>query len=174
MNVHLSNPQQPNATQAEQPLDEAQRRAAEIAAAVDDIYDGPTYYKDPTTPPAIGPTPPVPQPGRPAMSSKATDDSVRMISAGFLTLCAGGATAAVLHFSGEADPTVIGLMAAVPAGLAIPIVALSRLVKRTKEAAEAAPPVHHHHYNGTVNQDQRSINSKTSGFVANTRNQLPR
>jgi hypothetical protein len=102
------------------------------------------------------------------MSEKATDDSVRMISAGFLTLCAGGAVSGVLYFSGQADPTVIAIMAAVPAGVAVPILALSRLVKRVKEAA---PDVHNHHYQGPVYQDQRNVHSSTRGVWAKTNNQ---
>jgi hypothetical protein len=107
------------------------------------------------------------------MSQKATDDSVRMLSGGFLILCAGTATAAVLHYSGQADPTVVGCIAAAPAALAIPILALSRLVKRTKEVVEAAPPVINTTYNGTVNVDARTVNSTTRGICATTRNQLP-
>lgn len=169
---------QPHATTAGQPTPDDAARAfltqiEEALAAAQPDQPTPTAFRDPRPVPAYGPTPPVPQPGRPPMSSKATDDSVRMISAGFLTLCAGGATAAVLHFSSEADPTVIGLMAAVPAGIAIPILALSSLAKRAKQAAEAAPPVIHQHYSGTVHQDARTVNSSSRGVWATTRNQLP-
>ncbi|GGU62630.1 hypothetical protein [Streptomyces lavendofoliae] len=133
-----------------------------------------TSFRDDTPLPATGPTPPVPQPGRPPMSSKATDDSVRMISAGFLTLCAGGAASGVLHFSSHADPTTLALIAAAPIGIAVPILALTRLLRGAKEAAAALPAEHHHHYTGTVIQDQRSINTQTRGVWASTRNQLPR
>ena len=168
------NKEQPHATQAGQPtLDHDQIWNAYDRAILEGrLYTIPTRYKDDTETPRIGPTPPVPPPGRPPMSSKATDDSVRMIAAGFLTLCAGTATAAVLHFSSNADPTVIGAMAAVPAGLAIPVLALSRLVKRVKDTVEAAPPVIHNHYEGTVHQDHRTVNSTTRGLLASTRNQL--
>lgn len=170
MNSSLTNPTQPTAAEPGQPA--LDNQADQLIAAVNEALAVPTRYRDETPLPAVGTTPPVTQPGRPPMSSKATDDSVRMISAGFLTLCAGGATAAVLHFSGEADPTVIGLMAAVPVGLAVPVLALSRLVKRAKEAV---PDTHHHHYDGAViHQDQRSVNSQTRGLWANTRNELPR
>lgn len=161
-------PTAPAAGQATNPLTDAV-----IQAAVRDAIHQ-TSYRDTAPIPAVGATPPVPQPGRPPMSEKATDDSVRMISAGFLTLCAGTATAGVLHFSSDADPTVIALMAAVPAGLAVPILALSRLVKRVKETVEAAPAEIHQHYNGTVIQDHRSLNTTTRGIVASTRNQTPR
>ncbi|QKW31532.1 hypothetical protein HUT11_35700 (plasmid) [Streptomyces seoulensis] len=145
-----------------------------LAQATRTDNPAPTAFRDPTPIPTIGPTPPVPQPGRPPMSSKATDDSVRMLSAGFLTLCGGGAISSILWASGHADPTTIGVMAAAPAGLAIPILALSRLVKRAKNVVAAAPPVVHNHYDGIVHVDARTVNSQTRGVWASTRNQLPR
>lgn len=143
---------------------------AVIEAAVRDTIRQ-TRFRDDTPVPAIGTAPPVAQPGRPPMSQKATDDSVRMISAGFLTLCAGGAVSGVLYFSGQADPVVIGMMGAVPVGVAVPIFALSRLVKRAKQAM---PDVHNHHYNGDVVQDYSTVNTTTRGVWAHTRNQLPK
>ncbi|MFJ9662855.1 hypothetical protein ACIRPR_33510 [Streptomyces griseoflavus] len=136
-------------------MDTTDARAQQLIAAVNEALETPTAYRDDTPLPVVGDTPPVAQPGRPPMSQKATDDSVRMISAGFLTLCAGGAVSGVLYFSGQADPTVIGLMAATPVGIAVPILALSSLVKRAKNAA---PDVHHHHYAGHV--DQRTVNAR--------------
>lgn len=164
----LPDPQQPAAETAGQPTGGSLSDAVIQAAVRDTIRQ--TSFRDETPVPAIGNALPVPQPGRPPMSEKATDDSVRMIAAGFLTLCAGGAVSGVLYFSGQADPTVIGMMAAVPAGLAVPILALSRLVKRVKETTTET----HHHYNGTVVQDQSQINTTTRGLWAHTRNQLPK
>jgi hypothetical protein len=140
-------------------MDTTDARAQQLITAVNEALEAPTAYRDDTPLPAIGDTPPVAQPGRPPMSAKATDDSVRMISAGFLTLCAGGAVSGVLYFSGQADPTVIGMMAAAPVGLAVPILALSRLVKRAKASGDV-----HHHYNGHV--DQRTVNTDARGVWA--------
>ncbi|MFD4377688.1 hypothetical protein ACFWPY_39850 [Streptomyces sp. NPDC058527] len=140
-------------------MDTTNDRAQKLIDAVNDALQAPTSYRDDTPVPAYGATPPVPQPGRPPMSSKATDDSARMISAGFLTLCAGGAVSGVLYFSGQADPTVIGMMAAAPVGLAVPVFALSRLVKRAKPAPDV-----HHHYSGPV--DQRTVNTDARGVWA--------
>jgi len=86
----------------------------------------------------------------------------------------GGAASGVLYFSSHADPTVIAMTAAIPPGLAISFLALSRLVKRVKETVEAAPPVIHQHYNGTVVREQRSINTQTRGVWSSNRNELPR
>ncbi|MBL3664502.1 hypothetical protein JL475_00380 [Streptomyces sp. M2CJ-2] len=153
-------PTAPAAGQAANPLEDAV-----IRAAVDNaIHEARRQDASPRA--VIGNTPPVTQPGRPAMSEKATDDSVRMIAAGFLTLCAGGATSGVLYFSGQADPEVIAWMAVAPVGLAVPIFALSRLVKRAKPEPDV-----HHHYNGTVIQDQRETHTKNTGLWARTNNQ---
>lgn len=141
-------------------MDTTDARAQQLITAVNEALKTPTAYRDDSPLPIVGDTPPVAQPGRPPMSQKATDDSVRMISAGFLTLCAGGAVSGVLHFSGQADPTVIAMMAAAPVGIAVPILALSRLVKRAKSAA----PDVHHHYNGHV--DQRTVNATSRGVWA--------
>lgn len=135
----------------------------------DPLPPTPTTYRDTSPIPAIGPTPPVPQPGRPPMSQKATDASALMLSGGVATALVGGTASLVMVASGHADPTVCAIVFGAPATL---IFALSRLVKRTKEAS---PAEHHHHYNGAViNQDQRSANSQTRGVWAKTHNELPR
>ncbi|MFD8516577.1 hypothetical protein ACFV27_37235 [Streptomyces antimycoticus] len=170
----LPDHQQPTVTPAGQPTPEALRKAAEIAAAVDAVYHGPTSHRDNTPLPAIGPTPPVPQPGRPPMSQRAADISGVMVASSVPTFALGTVATGVLWASGHADPAVAGMICAAPAALAVPILALSRLVKRAKETVKAAPPVHHHHYNGPVHQDHRNINTHTRGVWAKTRNELPR
>jgi hypothetical protein len=143
------------------------------------ILDGrplviPTHYKDDSEVPKIGTTPPVPQPGRPPMSQRATDTSALMLSGSVLTATLTGGATAILWASGHADPTVIGIIAATPAALAIPVLALSRLVKRVKETVEAAPPVINQTYTGTVIQDTSTTTTHTRGIWASTRNELPR
>jgi hypothetical protein len=137
----------------------------------------PTFYKDDTEPPAIGPTPPVTQPGRPPMSQKAVDLNTTILTSSVLAAALGGSGTAILWASGQANPTVIGwicgCVVAVPAALAIPVLAIKSLMKAAKGVAEAAPPVHNHHYSGDVYQDQRSTSSKTTGIVAINRNELP-
>ena len=179
---HLPGPTpQPTAPQPGQPNPAAEAFLADVEDALSQvnrpqIYP-PTFYRNNDPVPAFGPTPPAPPPGarRAPMSEKATDDSVRMISAGFLTLCTGCAASGILYFSGHANPTVIGMICAAPIALAVPIAFLSRLVKRVKETVEAAPPVINQHYNGpvTVIKDQRTVNSTNRGIVATTRNELP-
>jgi hypothetical protein len=128
----------------------------------------PTRYRDDSLPTTstIGTAPPIPQPGRPPMSSKAIDDSVRMLSASVVIATGGGATTAILWASGYANPAVIGIVFGAPTAL---VLALSRLAKRAKGVL---PEEHHHHYDGaTVYQDQRNVHSQTRGVWAKTTNQ---
>ncbi|MFE7547058.1 hypothetical protein [Streptomyces gardneri] len=159
--------------QSPSPTDIADQ-ADQLIAAVDNALLGSTNYRDPSPLPTTGPTPPVPQPGRPPMSQRATDTSALMLSGSVLTLAAGLATGTVLVASDYADPTVVALLAAAPVSIAIPIYAFTRLLGRAKETAAATPAEQHHHYNGTVIQDQRTVNTQTRGVWASTRNQLPR
>jgi hypothetical protein len=180
----LPDHQQPNAPQAGQPtinpnalafLNDVEDALAEANRPAKTI---PTYFRDHNPIPAIGTAPPVPQPGRAAMSEKAVDDTARMIGASVVIAVAGGSTTAVLWASGHANPTVIawvvGGIVAVPAVLALPVLALKGLMKSAKEVAQAAPATHNHHYSGNVYQDHRSTHTETRGIWATTRNELPK
>ncbi|MEU0847716.1 hypothetical protein ABZ387_07075 [Streptomyces flaveolus] len=125
-----------------------------------------TAFHDPTPVPQYGTTPPVPQPGRPPMSQKAVDASTVMLSASVATIPPGALAIGVMLASGYADPVVIGMIAAAPAALAVPILAIARLLR----GAKPAPDVHHH-YEGPVYQDQRNVHSSTRGVWAKTNNQ---
>ncbi|MFI9194165.1 hypothetical protein ACIG0A_33305 [Streptomyces californicus] len=150
----------------------------QFRAAVDHATRIPTYHRDPAPLPETGPTPPVPQPGRPPMSQRAVDLNTTILTSSFLTLATGGAASAVLWASGHANETVIawicGGIVAVPVALTLPVLALKGLVKNAKDVAQATPAPVHHHYNGNVTVDQRAIHSTTRGIIANTRTQLPR
>lgn len=165
----------PTATAAGQamPTDADRDRIRRLMAAVDEIgTQQPTAVRveDPNIPshkdgPRIGDTPPVAQPGRPPMTQRAVDLNTTIWSVGAASLPVGGMTALVLHVLGTVDPTQLALGAAVPVALAVPILAVARLVRR---AGEAAPPVHNHNYIGPV--DQRTVHTKTSGVWAKTNN----
>lgn len=142
-------------------MDTTRDQARQLIDAVNDALSAGTSYRDDSPLPTIGPTPPVPQPGRPPMSQRATDASAMMLSGSVLTAVTGGSVTAVLWASGYADPMVVGLMVAAPAALAVPILALSRLAKRAKHVV---PDVHHHHYNAPV--DQRTVNADARGLWA--------
>lgn len=149
-----------------QPTDPAKRLLDEAFA-----IQRPTSYRDDTPLPAIGTTPPVTQPGRPPMSQKATDVSSVMLAAGVATVPPGLIAIGILVASEHADPTILGMICAAPAALAIPILAVARLARRAREVVEAAPTPVHQHFHADVTIDQRSINSRTRGVIANTRNQ---
>lgn len=176
--------QQPTAPTAGQHLhpDVARRRAAQIAAAVDDVYAAhqPTAIRiqDPTIPTwqegsRIGTTPAVPQPGIPPQSRAAVDYAVRVLATAVATAIVSGSAALIMAASQWADPVVCGIVFGAPIGLAIPIAALASLASRAKEVAQAAPPVIHQHYTGPVTQTTNTISTPTRAVIAVNRNQLP-
>ncbi|MEW2267818.1 hypothetical protein [Streptomyces sp. NPDC047868] len=138
----------------------------------------PTYYRDPVAAPVIGTAPPIAQPGRPPMSQRAVDLNTTLLSTSVLTAALGGAFSAILWASGQANPTVIAWVCAaaiaLPAAIAVPVLALKSLTKSAKEVAQAAPPEIHNHYTGTVHVDRREVHSKNTGLIATNRNQTPR
>jgi hypothetical protein len=175
----------PTAPQAGQPTPDTLHRAAQIAAAVDAVYEQPTQVRvdDDSIPsykdgPRIGTTPPVDQPGRPSMSRTATNISGVLIASSAPIFALGAAATGVLWSSGQADPTVIGWICAgvvaLPVALTVPVLAVKGLMKSAKETVQAAPPVIHQHYNGNITQDQRQVHTKTIAVLANTRTQLPK
>jgi len=117
--------------------------------------------------PRIGTAPPVPQPGLPPMSQQATDIGRTAIYCGLATVPPGLIAIGLLLASEYADPTVIVMICAAPAAIAVPILALARLLRRAKDVL---PTEQHHHYNGPVYQDQRHVHSRTSGVWAKTTN----
>lgn len=131
--------------------------ASRLLAALDEV---PTAYRDTSPPPRYGPTPPVPQPGRPPMSSKAVDDTARMLGASAVIATTGGATAAVLWASSLADPVVVALVAGAPTVL---VLALAKLMRGARPEPEV-----HHHYTGPVTQT--TTHTETRGVWARTTN----
>lgn len=149
MNALPEPPAAPAAGQAHNPLTDAV-----IRAAIDNaIHES---RRDDTAPPAR-------KPERPAMSGNATDDSVRMIAFGGMTLMVSAGGGILMVASDFANPTVIGMICAAPAVVALPILAIARLVRR---AGEAAPTEIHQTYMGNVHQEAvhtstRAVWSKT-------------
>ncbi|MFJ2279239.1 hypothetical protein ACIOEZ_34385 [Streptomyces sp. NPDC087866] len=164
----LPDPQQPTTT-AGQPTATARDliNAVEEALAAQQT----TAYRDDSPLPVTGTAPPVPQPGRPPMSQRATDASALMLAGGAATVMVGGGASLVMLASGYADPAVCAIAFGAPTVL---VLAISRLVGKAKTVVEAAPAPVHHHYNGTVHVDQRSITATNRGVIAHTRNQLPK
>lgn len=142
-------------------------QAARLIEAVNEALQQPTTYRDPTPIPAIGAAEPVPQPGRPPMSQKATDASMLMLSAGAASLPIGGATALVLYTLGHVDPTALAIGATAPVALVLAVGSLVRAVGRGVQGIGAE---HHHHYAGPVHQEHRSVSTQTRGLFAKTIN----
>jgi 1-aminocyclopropane-1-carboxylate deaminase/D-cysteine desulfhydrase-like pyridoxal-dependent ACC family enzyme len=152
-------PTAPAAGQAANPLTDAV-----IEAAVENaIHEARRLGTTPQV--IIGSAPPVQQPGRAAMSSKAVDDTARMIGASVLVTTLGGSGTALLWASGLANPTVVALVFGAPAALAL---AIGRVLKRAKEAA---PDEIHNHYTGPVYQDQSETHTENKGVWVKTNNQ---
>ncbi|MEV5598907.1 hypothetical protein [Streptomyces sp. NPDC052496] len=153
-------------------LDESEA-AAEARRLIEAAYQpqqlAVTSYRDPSPVPAVGTAPPVPQPGRPPMSQRATDLSGLMLSGSVAVVSLGGSASLLLWTAGQAGPAVVSLVIGGPTAF---LLALCRVFKRAKEATAAAPPEIHNHYSGTVVQDHRAITSQTRGLVARTRNEL--
>jgi hypothetical protein len=116
----------------------------------------------------IGTAPPVAQPGLPPMSARTTEITRSVMYCSLATVPPGLIAVAVMVASENANPTVIGMICAAPAALAVPILALARLIR---SAGQAAPPEIHNHVNGPVHVDQRTVHASTRGVWAKTNNQ---
>jgi hypothetical protein len=155
----------PTTTTGQPTNDQAQQL---INAVNDALAEQATSYRDTSPVPTVGTALPVPQPGRPPMSQRAADTSALMLSGGVATVLVGGGVSLVMVASGSADPVVCGIIFGAPTIL---VLALARLMKRTKDAVEAAPPVTHQHYNGSVTHTTE-ITTQTRGMFSRTRNEL--
>lgn len=141
-------------------------QARKMLAAIDEAMRTPTSYRDATPVPLIGTAPPVAQPGIPPMSARTTEITRAVMYASFATVPPGLIAVAVMVASEHANPTVIGMICAAPAAIAVPILALARLVRR---AGDAAPTEIHQTYTGPVHQE--SIHTSTRAVWAKTNNQ---
>lgn len=138
----------------------------QLVADVEAIYHGPTSFRDASKTPTLGPAAPIPQPGRPPMSQRATDVSRVMLAAGLATVPPGLVAIGLLIASDYADPAVIGMICAAPAVIAVPILAVARLLR----GAQGIGAESHHHYNGPVHQQNSSVSTETRGLFAKTIN----
>jgi len=93
-----------------------------------------------------------PAPGRetPPMSARTTELTRAVMYCSLATVPPGLIAVAVMVASEHANPTVIGMICAAPAAIAVPILALARLIRR---AGEATPTEIHNHFSGPVRQE---------------------
>ncbi|MER6487637.1 hypothetical protein ABT264_29280 [Streptomyces virginiae] len=149
---------------APSPLDREQ--AARLVQAVDEALTPTTAYRDTSLLPAIGPTPPVPQPGRPPMSQRATDISGLMLAGSVASLSVGGATSLVLYTLGQVNPVTLAIGGAAPVAL---VLAVGSLVRAATRGVQGISGDTHNHYNGPV-EVNRSVSTETRGLFAKTIN----
>ncbi|MFI5831061.1 hypothetical protein ACIA6C_28070 [Streptomyces sp. NPDC051578] len=140
--------------------------AEQLIAAVNDALTA-TAYRDPSPIPAVGPTPPVPQPGRPPMSQKATDASALMLCGSAVALSVGGATSLVLYTLGQVDPVTLAIGAA---GAVALVLAVGALIRTATSGLQGVHTETHHHYSGPVSQEHHTVSTQTRGFFAKTIN----
>ncbi|MGY1439513.1 hypothetical protein [Streptomyces reniochalinae] len=152
-------------TSTEQERTTARGLVAAVEEALAEAQQSPTSHRDGSPLPRYGDTPPVPQPGRPPMSQKATDLSGLMLAGGVASLPVGGSLALVLYAVGQADPVSLAIAGGAPVAL---VLAVSWLLRSAGRARRDAYTEHHHHYTGPVHQDQRA--SSTRGVWAKTNN----
>lgn len=152
--------------------DADRERAERLIEAVNEAVNEalPTFYRDPSPIPAIGPTPPVPQPGVPPMSQQATDIGRAALYCGLATVPPGLIAIGIMVASEHADPTVIGLICAAPAALAVPIFAIGALIRSAARSAQGVGTEHHHHYAGPVHQEHQTVHTDSRWWGKTTNN----
>ncbi|BCM68496.1 MULTISPECIES: hypothetical protein [Streptomyces] len=161
----MPHPEQPSALPALTDTEAAAEARRIIADAYRPTPEMPIAYRDDTPLPTYGSTPPVVQPGTPPMSQRAVDAGRLMLTGGLATVPPGLVAIGLLIASEHADPTVIGMVCAAPAAVAVPVLAIARLLRR---ASGVVPDVHHHHYTGPVRQEHTTTH--TRGLIARTHN----
>jgi hypothetical protein len=151
-------------TAADRPLteSEADARARKL---IDEAYR-PTSYRDDSPVPEYGAATPVPQPGRPPMSQRATDISGVMLAGSVASVPVGGVTALVLYTLGHVDPTSLAIGAGAPVAFVLAVGSLLRSAGRAKRDMHTE---HHHHYSGPVVQ-RTEVNTHTKGMFSRTNN----
>ncbi|MFI5649935.1 hypothetical protein ACIA71_01780 [Streptomyces anulatus] len=155
-------PEQPVAGQPDPTI---RRNADQLMAAINEIQvEKATSYRDDTPLPPFGPTPPVQQPGPPAMSQWAIDASGVLKGVGAVSIPIGVGVWIV----GQVEPLTLAIIFGSPAVAAL---AVARLVAKVKDANQAAPVPVTNHFHGTVHHDERTVTSTTRGVIATTRNQ---
>lgn len=143
------------------------QQAANIIEAVEEALEQATAYRDPSPLPTTGAAAPVPQPGRPPMSQKATDASMLMLAAGATSLPIGGMTSLVLYTVGNADPTTLTIAAG---GSVAFVLAVASLIRAASRGMQGIGAEQNHYYSGPVSQTTHTVTTQTRGVFAKTIN----
>lgn len=144
-----------------------------IEEALSETAPTATAHRDSTPPRPTG-AQPVPQPGRPPMSQRATDHASVVLAYGIASVPAGGALAGVLWALSRVDPAVLALAGLAPVGLVGAVGVVGKMLSRSaREVAEVLPPAEvHHHHGGPTYIDHTEVRTVTRG-LGRTVNQLP-
>ncbi|UDM05567.1 hypothetical protein [Streptomyces longhuiensis] len=164
----------PHPTQPGMPESEAAAEARRLIEswAAQPVRHHPTSFRDPSTPPAIGAAPPVPQPDKRIVPAWAAGIAVASIGVGAGSTGLG--CAAWLLFNGLSLVSVPSLtrfafiVIAPFAGVAMVVTAVAAAISKAKEADHTTTNV----YEGTVvnNTEVRNNSTTTRGLFARTRN----
>ncbi|MFC4497897.1 hypothetical protein ACFPA8_27595 [Streptomyces ovatisporus] len=152
--------------------EEAYESARLIEEALSDATPTATAYRDPVPAQRTG-AQPVPQPGRPPMSQKATDHASVVLAYSIGSVPVGGAISGVLWALSNVDPAVLVIAGATPLGLAGAVGVVAKMIgSAVKEGAEALPRDQHHHYEGPTTVQHTEVHTEARWF-GRTVNQLP-
>lgn len=102
-------------------------------------------------------SPPPSQRDVPAMSARTSEITRSVMYCSLATVPPGLIAVAVMVASEHANPTIIGMICAAPAAIAVPILAIARLIRR---AGEAAPTEIHQTYTGPIHQEATHTNTR--------------
>lgn len=132
-----------------------------------------THYLNPNPTPTIGTAAPVPQPGRPPMSQKATDHASLVLVYSLSSLPIGASCSLVLWAVANVPAEVLAIAALAPVGLVGAIGIAARLIGRAvADGASALPHNYTHHHSGPTYVHHTELRTTTRGF-GRTHNQLP-
>lgn len=168
--IPLPDPQQPTAEAVGQPAldDQAQR----LVAAVNEALAVPTSFRDETPVPAIGSALPVPQPGRPPMSQRATDHATVVLAYSFGSLPVGVATSLVLWRLSSVSTTTLAVIGVSATCLFLAIGTAARMIGRAvRDGASALPDHNEHHHHGLSYVTHNELHTGTRWF-GTTHNRL--
>ncbi|MCX4919937.1 hypothetical protein [Streptomyces sp. NBC_00687] len=134
-----------------------------------------TRYKDIVPAPAqptVGDAVPVAQPGRPAMSQRATDHAAIVIAYSVGSLPVGGAISLVLWQLSSVSSTTLTVVGVSATGFVIAIGQAARMIGRAvRDGASALPTPTVNQYTGTVHVQHTELHTTTKG-LGRTRNEL--
>ena len=132
-----------------------------------------THHCDITPLPTNGNAVPVPQPGRPPMSQRATDHASLVLAYSLGSVPVGGSLSLVLWAVASVPTEILAIAALAPVGLVGAIGITARLIGRAvADGATALPDTHTHHHTGPTYIQHTQLRTRTTGF-GRTVNQLP-